>query len=89
MSETRILIRLLRMYFLRNWEFGSACQNFGISGGRGERIEPSNHPSRCTTELRYHFGGKRDGERIILKSVSNNTVCSLNTGRIGISGVLS
>jgi hypothetical protein len=24
MSETRILIRLLRMYFPRNWEFGSA-----------------------------------------------------------------
>jgi hypothetical protein len=23
MSETRILIRLLRMFFLRNWEFGS------------------------------------------------------------------
>jgi hypothetical protein len=24
MSETRILIRLLRIYFSRNWEFGSA-----------------------------------------------------------------
>jgi hypothetical protein len=24
MHETRILIRLLRMYFPRNWEFGSA-----------------------------------------------------------------
>jgi hypothetical protein len=34
MSETRILIRLLRMYFLRNREFGLAwlCQYFGISG---------------------------------------------------------
>jgi hypothetical protein len=27
MSETRILIRLLRMYFPRNWEFGSALSN--------------------------------------------------------------
>jgi hypothetical protein len=25
MSETRILIRLLRMYFPRNWEFGLFC----------------------------------------------------------------
>jgi hypothetical protein len=32
MSETRILIRLLRIYFPRNWEFGSALSkllNFG------------------------------------------------------------
>jgi hypothetical protein len=32
MSEPRILIRLLRMYFPRNWEFGSALsklQDFG------------------------------------------------------------
>jgi hypothetical protein len=32
MSETRILVRLLRMYFPRNWEFGSSLskvQNFG------------------------------------------------------------
>jgi hypothetical protein len=32
MSETCILIRLLRMYFPRNWEFGSALsklRNFG------------------------------------------------------------
>jgi hypothetical protein len=33
MNETRILIRLLRMCFPRNRELGSACQNFGISGG--------------------------------------------------------
>jgi hypothetical protein len=32
MSEPRILIRLLRMYFPRNWEFAQLCQNFGISG---------------------------------------------------------
>ena len=32
MSETRILVRLLRMYFPRNWEFGSdlsKLRNFG------------------------------------------------------------
>jgi hypothetical protein len=37
-SETRILIMLLRVYFPRNWEFGSALsklRNFG--GGGGER----------------------------------------------------
>jgi hypothetical protein len=35
MSETRILIRLFRMYFPRNWEFGSALsklRNFGEGG---------------------------------------------------------
>jgi hypothetical protein len=35
MSETRILIRLLWVYFPRNWEFGSALsklRNFGSGG---------------------------------------------------------
>jgi hypothetical protein len=35
MSETRILISLLRMYFPRNWEFGSALsklRNLGEGG---------------------------------------------------------
>ena len=41
-SESRILVRLLRMYFPRNWEFGSALsklRNFG------EGFEPPNPPS--------------------------------------------
>jgi hypothetical protein len=36
MSVNRILIRLLGMYFPRNWEFGSALsklRNFGGGGG--------------------------------------------------------
>jgi hypothetical protein len=36
MSETRIVIRLLRMYFPRNWKFGSALsklRNFGEEEG--------------------------------------------------------
>jgi hypothetical protein len=36
MNETHILIRLLRMYIPRNWEFGSALaklRNFGGGGG--------------------------------------------------------
>jgi hypothetical protein len=35
-SETRILIRLIRMYFPRSWEFDSALsklRNFGEGGG--------------------------------------------------------
>jgi hypothetical protein len=35
MSETRILIRLLRMYFPQNWKFSSALsklRNFGVGG---------------------------------------------------------
>jgi hypothetical protein len=46
MSETRILIRLLRMYFPRNWEFGSALSklcNFGAVRG----VEPQ--PPRYAT----------------------------------------
>jgi hypothetical protein len=38
MSETRFLIRLLRMYFPPNWEFFSALSkfwNFGGGGGGG------------------------------------------------------
>jgi hypothetical protein len=37
MNETHILIRLLRMYIPRNWEFGSALANFGISGATVRR----------------------------------------------------
>jgi hypothetical protein len=36
MNEIHILIRLLRMYIPRNWEFGSALaklRNFGRGGG--------------------------------------------------------
>jgi hypothetical protein len=42
MSETRILIRLLRMYFPRNWNSAQLFQNFGISVGS---LNPLNHPS--------------------------------------------
>jgi hypothetical protein len=33
MNETRILIRLLRMYFPQNWEFGSALSKLRDIGG--------------------------------------------------------
>jgi hypothetical protein len=42
MSETRILIRLLRMYFPRNWEFGLALSKLRNLGGGG--VEPPNTP---------------------------------------------
>ena len=35
MSESRILIRLLRMYFTRNWEFASALSKLRNFGGKG------------------------------------------------------
>jgi hypothetical protein len=35
MSETCILIRLLRMYFHRTGNLAQLCQNFGISGWGG------------------------------------------------------
>jgi hypothetical protein len=35
MNETRILIRLLRMYIPRNWEFGSGLAKLGNFRGGG------------------------------------------------------
>ena len=40
MSESRILVRLLRMYFPRNWEFGSALSKFRNFGGGFEHPKP-------------------------------------------------
>jgi hypothetical protein len=36
MNETRILVRLLRMYFPRNWDFGSSLSKLRNFGGGGE-----------------------------------------------------
>jgi hypothetical protein len=43
MSEPRILIRSLRIYFPRNWEFGSALSKLQNFGGGGV-LEPPNRP---------------------------------------------
>jgi hypothetical protein len=49
MSETRILIRLLRMKFPRNWEFGSALSKLRNFGGVGPPKPPSvRHWHWCT-----------------------------------------
>jgi hypothetical protein len=53
MGETRITIRLLRMCFPRNWEFGSALsylQNFGV--GEFEPPTPL-PPPRYATDDKY------------------------------------
>jgi hypothetical protein len=44
MSETRILIRLLRIYFPRISEFGSALEFRGVGGG----LNPPNPPRHAT-----------------------------------------
>ena len=41
MSESRILVRLLRMYFPRNWEFGSALSKRRNFGGWGVVEHPT------------------------------------------------
>jgi hypothetical protein len=46
MSETRILIRLLRMYFPRNSEFGSALSKLRNFGGMG--LNPPTPPRYAT-----------------------------------------
>jgi hypothetical protein len=47
MSETRTRIRLLRMYFPRNWEFGPALSKLQNFGGWG--FEPPKTPPRYAT----------------------------------------
>jgi hypothetical protein len=47
MSETRIVITLLRMYIPRNWEFGSALSKLRNFGWRGLT------PPRYTTVSRH------------------------------------
>jgi hypothetical protein len=42
MGETRILIRLLRMYFPRNWKFGSVLSKIRNFGGGG--LNPQGTP---------------------------------------------
>jgi hypothetical protein len=58
MSETHISIRLLRMYFPRNWEFGSALpklRNFGV-GGLGTPLEVRQLPyAYCLTKYVFQF----------------------------------
>ena len=49
MSETRILVRLLWMYFPRNWEFGSVLSKLRHFGGEGGLNPPPNPSSRYAT----------------------------------------
>jgi hypothetical protein len=49
MSESRIIVRFLRMYFPRNWEFGSALSKLTTFGGGG--VEPPNPPRYATVFL--------------------------------------
>jgi len=51
MNETRIVVRLLRMNFPRNWEFGSALsklRNFGGEGVSSPKTPPLGAPLLCS-----------------------------------------
>jgi hypothetical protein len=54
MSETRILIRLLGMYFPRNWEFGSALSTLRNLGGGGVWTPKPPLGSHCAVSTRKH-----------------------------------
>jgi hypothetical protein len=43
MTETRVLIRLVRMYFPRNWKFVSVLSKLRNLGGGGEFEHPKPH----------------------------------------------
>jgi hypothetical protein len=52
-NETHILIRLLLMYFQRNWEFGSALSKLQNFGGRG--VEPPKHKHlHCPSHVSFY-----------------------------------
>ena len=55
MSESSILVRLLRMYFPRNWEFGSALSKLRNCGGGGwtPQPPPPRYATDCCTLLIY------------------------------------
>jgi hypothetical protein len=55
MSESRLLVGLLRMYFPRNWEFGSALsklRNFGVGGGGLNTPNPLGTPLVLREDIR-------------------------------------
>jgi hypothetical protein len=60
MNETHILIRLLRMYIPRNWEFGSALAKLRNIGGRGVVLNPPT-PFRYATAVVYGNYRKKIG----------------------------
>jgi hypothetical protein len=73
MSGTRILIRVLRMYIPRNWEFGSAFSKLRNFGGGGVN---SPTPPRYATALTV-VGNYPNIRRVnfIITSVRDSTVC--------------
>jgi hypothetical protein len=75
MSESRILVRLLRMFFPRNYEFGSALsklRNFPGRGGRGGFEHSNPPPPRYATALMYTVRHV-DKYKITFKIVINRT----------------
>ena len=54
MSESRILVRLLRMYFPRNWEFGSALSKLRNFGGGFEHPKQPPPPLVCHCSASSH-----------------------------------
>jgi hypothetical protein len=69
-SEPRILIRLLRMYFPRNWEFGSAFskhRNFG----EGVSTPP---PPRYATADKHDTHSSLSQRHTIQPDLTNSTI---------------
>jgi hypothetical protein len=73
MSETRILIRLLRMYLPRNWEFGSAFSKLRNFGGGGLNI-PTPPPRYATGQCVC---------RLMTFVVSQNILCGVDSSGLG------
>jgi hypothetical protein len=78
MSEPRILIRLLWMYFAWNWEFGSTLsklRNFG--GGRSNPLNP--HPLYVTVRFRHPVRTKKTD---YIRHVVTRTLSNINAKRL-------
>jgi hypothetical protein len=81
MNETHILIRFLRMYFPRNWEFGSALSKLRNLGVCGWGLNPPNAPQYVTGVNNYS---------IILRCLSNTNKilpCLYKSYRLNVSAL--
>ena len=77
MSESRILVRLLRMYFTRNWEFGSALSKHRNFGGRGVFEHPK--PPLGTPQITVKYPPK----------FSNNVTTEMTKQNAAVDGLLA
>jgi hypothetical protein len=86
MSELSILSMLLRIYFQRNWEFGSALpklRNFGAGGGGGFEHPHPGTPLKIISRFELDVGPGHNGThcrvQLDVKPFKAETLCNFVT----------